>query len=161
VPVDEPGSLRVQVAGMAPGTDVHLKVFRGRSYKNMTVTLAEYPKNLLAGNTPGDDDNEPGLNGGEKGAMKGVSVQALTSEVRQQLNLPANVKGVVVTDVDESSSAAQEGLRPGDVVEQVNHKPVSTVADFNNAVKQSDGSGATLLLVRRGQVSNFVAVPNK
>jgi len=161
VPVDEPGSLRVQVAGMAPGTDVHLKVFRGGSYKNVTVTLAEYPKNLLAGNTPGDDDNEPGLNGGEKGAMKGVSVQALTSEVRQQLNLPANVKGVVVTDVDESSSAAQEGLRPGDVVEQVNHKPVSTVADFNNAVKQSDGSGATLLLVRRGQVSNFVAVPNK
>jgi len=43
----------------------------------------------------------------------------------------------------------------------VNHKPVNSVGDFNSAVKQGDGSGATLLLIRRGQVSNFVAVPNK
>ena len=161
VAVDEPGSLRVQVAGMAPGSEVHLKVFRSGSYKNVAVTLAEYPKNLLAANNPDDEDNQPGLNGGEKGAMKGVSVQAITPEIRQQLNLNANAKGVVVTDVEESSQAAQEGLKPGDVIEQVNHKPVSSVADFNNAVKQGDGSGATLLLFRRGQVSNFVAVPNK
>jgi len=159
--VDERGSLQVIVAGMAPGSDVHLKIFRSGNYKDVTVTLAEYPKNLLAGNNPDDDDNQPGLNGGEKGAMKGVSVQAITPEVRQQLNLSANAKGVVVTDVDESSQAAQEGLKPGDVVEQVNHKPVTSVSDFNSAVKQGDGSGATLLLVRRGQVSNFVAVPNK
>jgi serine protease Do len=162
VAVDEPGSLRVQVAGMAPGSAVHLKIFRNGSYQDTTVTLAEYPKNLLAGNNPDDDDNQPGLNGsGEKGSMKGVSVQALSSDVRQQLNIGANVKGVVVTDVDQDSAAAQEGLKPGDVIEQVNHKPVATVGDFNSAVKQSTGSGATLLLVRRGQVSNFVAVPNK
>jgi Do/DeqQ family serine protease len=161
VAVDEPGSLRVQVAGMAPGSAVHLKIFRNGSYQDTTVTLAEYPKSLLAGNNP-DDDDQPGLNGsGEKGSMKGVSVQALSSDVRQQLNIGANVKGVVVTDVDQDSAAAQEGLKPGDVIEQVNHKPVATVADFNSAVKQSTGSGATLLLVRRGQVSNFVAVPNK
>jgi serine protease Do len=158
---DEPGSLRVIVAGMAPGSEVHLKIFRSGNYKDVTVTLAELPKNLLAGNNPDDDDNQPGLNGGEKGAMKGVSVQAITPEVRQQLNLSATAKGVVVTDVDESSQAAQEGLKPGDVVEQVNHKPVNSVGDFNSAVKQGDGSGATLLLIRRGQVSNFVAVPNK
>ena len=161
VTVDEPGSLRVQVAGMAPGSPVHLKVFRNGNYKDVTVTLAEYPKNLLAGNNPDDDDNQPGLNGGEKGAMKGVSVQALTPDVRQQLNLPAAAKGVVVTDVDENSQAAQEGLKPGDLIQQVNHKPVTNVAEFNAAVKQGDGSGSTLLLVRRGQVSNFVAVPNK
>jgi serine protease Do len=161
VQVDEPGSLRVQVAGMAPGSDVHLKVFRGGSYKDVTVALAEYPKNLLAGNNPDDDDNQPGLNGGEKGAMKGVSVQALSADLRQQLNVPTTAKGVVVTDVDESSPAAQEGLKAGDLIEQVNHKPVNSVADFNSAVKQSDGSGATLLLIKRGQVSNFVAVPNK
>jgi serine protease Do len=146
---------------MAPGTPVHLKVFRSGNYKDVTVTLAEYPKSLLAGNNPDDDNNQPGLNSGEKGALKGVSVQALTSDVRQQLNLPAGAKGVVITDVDENSQAAQEGLKPGDLIQQVNHKPVTSVAEFNAAVKQGDGSGATLLLVHRGQVSNFVAVPNK
>ena len=139
VTVDEPGSLRVQVAGMAPGTPVHLKVFRSGNYKDVTVTLAEYPKSLLAGNNPDDDNNQPGLNSGEKGALKGVSVQALTSDVRQQLNLPAGAKGVVITDVDENSQAAQEGLKPGDLIQQVNHKPVTSVAEFNAAVKQGDG----------------------
>ena len=160
-PVDETGSLRVQVAGMAPGSTVNLKIFRSGSYLEVPVTLAEYPKNLLAGNNP-DEDNAPDLGGsGEKGAMKGVSVQALTSDIRQQLELPATQKGVVVTDVDADSPAAQEGLKPGDVIEQVNHKPVNSVADFNAAVKPGTGNRATLLLVRRGQVSQFVAVPNK
>lgn len=161
-PVDERGSLQVLVAGIPPGSQVHLKVFRNGSYKDVTVTLAEYPNKLLAGNNPDDDDNQPGMNGsGEKGALKGVSVQTLTSEIRQQLNVPAGAKGVVVTEVDQESVAAQEGLRQGDVIEQVNHKPVTNVAEFNAAMKQGEGSGSTLLLVQRGQVSNFVAIPNK
>jgi serine protease Do len=161
VPVDEVGSLRVQIAGMAPGSSVHMKVFRNGHSQDETVTLAEYPKNLLAGNNGDEDNDQPGFNGGEKGALKGVSVSPLTAETRQQLNVPETTKGVVVTDVDPDSQAAQQGLKPGDVIQQVNHKPVTNVADFNSAVRQSTGSDSTLLLVRRGQVSNFVAVPNK
>jgi serine protease Do len=159
--VDDPGALRVQVAGMAPGSTVHLKVFRSGSYKDVTVTLAEYPKNLLAAND-NDDDNQPGMGGnGERGAMKGVAVEPLSSDIRQQLNVPNRVNGVVVTDVDEDSPAAGVGLRQGDVIEQVNHRPVTSVSDFNAAVKQGNANGSTLLLVRRGQATQFVAVPNK
>jgi serine protease Do len=159
-PVEEVGALQLQIAGIAPGSSVHLKVYRNGSYRDVNVTLAEYPSNLLAGKD--EDDNQPSMpSGGEKGALKGVSVQAITPDIQQQLRLPANAKGVVVTDVDEASQAAAEGLRPGDVIQQVNHKPVNSVSDFNNAVKQSNGSGATLLLVVRNGVSNFVAVPNK
>ncbi len=158
--VDDPGSLRVQVAGMAPGSTVHLKVFRSGDYKDIGVALAEFPKNKLSG-TADQEDTQPGLNGsGEKGALKGISVQAITSDIRQQLSLPANTKGVVVTDIDEDSTATREGLRQGDVIEQVNRRPVTSVADFNSAVSQGRGD-STLLLVRRGQASVFMAIPNK
>jgi Do/DeqQ family serine protease len=160
-PVDDPGALRVQVAGMSPGSTIHLKVFRNGSTRDMAVTLGEYPSKLLAGNQD-DQGNQPGLNGsGEKGAMKGVSVQTLTPELRQQLEINGNFKGVVVTEVDPESQAAQAGLMQGDVITQVNRKPVNDVGAFNDAVRQGNGSDATLLLVRRGQGSLFLAIPNK
>jgi Do/DeqQ family serine protease len=159
-PVDEPGQLRIVVAGMAPGSVAHLKVFRSGNYKEVNVTLAEFPKKLLAGGTDQDNDNGPNLGEGEKGAMKGVSVQALSPDLRQQLQLNDNVKGVVVTEIDPDSPAAREGLQQGDVITQVNHKNVTSVAEFNAAVHQGGGAGGrTLLLVRRGQGSTFVAVP--
>ncbi len=67
----------------------------------------------------------------------------------------------MITDIDENSQAAQAGLQQGDVITQVNRKPVTNVAEFNAAVKQGAGSGSTLLLIQRGQVNQFVTVPNK
>jgi serine protease Do len=161
-PVEERGQLQLQVASMTPGTTVNLKIFRSGSYKDVSLTLAEFPKNLLAGKGGDDDqDDQPGANiPGEKGSMKGVSVEGINAEIRQQLQLPASAKGVVVTEVDDDSVAAREGLKPGDVIVQVNRKPVNSVSEFNSAVSQG-GSGSTLLLVNRGGVTNFIAIPNK
>jgi Do/DeqQ family serine protease len=160
-PVEDQGSLRVLIAGMSPGSTAHLKIFRNGSYRDVNVTLGEYPNKLLAGNDS-DQDNGPGLNGsGEKGALRGVSVQALTSDIRQQLQLGGNVNGVVVTDVDDDSPAAKAGLRTGDVITQANRKPVTNVNEFNAAVKQASNADTTLLLVRRGPGSAFIAIPNK
>jgi serine protease Do len=160
-PVDQPGQLRIVVAGMTPGSVAHLKVFRGGSYKDVNVTLTEFPKKLLAGGDDQDNDNQPGFGEGEKGALKGVSVQALTPDIRQQLQIADNVKGVVVTDVDQDSPAARAGLQQGDVITQVNRRNVTSVSDFNSAAKQGGSAGRTLLLVKRGQGSVFVAVPNQ
>jgi serine protease Do len=99
---------------------------------------------------------------GEKGALKGVSVQALTPEIREQLQLPDDSKGgVVITDLDEDSPAAAVGLQSGDVILQVNHRAVNTVAEFNSAVRAGASKESTLLLVRRGAGTNFIVVPNK
>ncbi|MGI8744697.1 MAG: DegQ family serine endoprotease [Bryobacteraceae bacterium] len=156
-PVSDVNAFRLQVAGMAPGTNVNLKIFRNGSYKDVALTLAEM-KALTAAN--GESSNTiPGR--GEKGAMQGVSVQALNSDLRQQLQIPEGTKGVIITDLDEDSPAAQAGLRQGDVIEQVNRKPVSTGDQFNAAVRQGDGAGSTLLLVKRGQGTQFLVIPNK
>jgi serine protease Do len=93
--------------------------------------------------------------------LRGVSVQALNSDLRQQLQLPEGTTGLVITDVDSDSPAAASGLEQGDVIVQVNHKPVNTVGDFNAAVRAGASKDSTLLLVRSQQGTHFVVVPNK
>jgi serine protease Do len=157
-PVEDVNTFRLAVAGFAPGTTVHLKVARSGQSLDIPVALGEY--NLEAdGNGKGPDDNQPGA--GEKGALRGVSVQTLNSDLRQQLQLPEGIAGVVITDVDSDSPAAAAGLEQGAVIVQVNHKPVNSVAEFNSAVRAGASKDSTLLLVRTQQGTRFVVVPNK
>jgi serine protease Do len=156
-PANDLNSFRLQVAGFAPGTTVHLKVDRGGQILDLPVTLSEF--NLEAENKGEGEGNLP--NGGEKGALKGLSVQALTRDIRQQLQLPEGTEGVVITDVDADSAASAAGLQQGDVIVQVNRKPVNSVSEFNAAVKAGASRESTLLLVRSQRGIGFVVVPNK
>jgi serine protease Do len=156
-PVDDVNAFRLQVAGFAPGTTVHLRVNRSGQTMDLPVTLSTF--DLEAENKGGAEGNVP--SGGEKGALKGLSVQALTPELRQQLQTPEGAQGVVITDVDPDSGASAAGLQQGDIIVQVDRKPVMSVAEFNAAVKASASRESTLLLVKRGQGTQFVVVPNK
>jgi serine protease Do len=157
--ITDVNAFRLQVAGFAPNTTVHLKVARNGQSLDVPVTLGEF--NLEAENRAGNGQggNLPG--NGEKGAMRGVSVQSLTGDLRRELNLPENTTGVAITDVDDDSPAAAAGLQQGDVIVQVNHRPVNNVADFNRAVREGASRDSTLLLVKRGEGTQFVVVPNK
>jgi Do/DeqQ family serine protease len=155
--VDDVNAFRLQIAGFAPGTTVHLKIARNGQTMDVPVTLAEL--DLDANNGTGGPTEKFG--GGEKGALQGVSVQALTSDLRRQLDLPEDTAGVVITTVDDDSQAAQAGLRSGDVILQVNHKPVNSVSQFNQAIREGASRESTLLLVKRGPGTSFIVVPNK
>jgi serine protease Do len=156
-PVEDVNSFRLQVAGFAPGTTVHLKVARNGQTMDLPVTLSEF--NLEAENKGGAEGNLPSA--GEKGALNGVSVQALTSDLRQQLQIPDGTQGVVITDIDPNSQASAAGLQQGDIIVQVDRKPVTTVSEFNAAVRAGASRDSTLLLVKRGQGTQFVVVQNK
>jgi serine protease Do len=88
-------------------------------------------------------------------------VQGLNSDLRKELQLPEGTSGVVITELDSDSPASAAGLEQGDVIVQVNHKPVNTVTEFNSAVRAGASKDSTLLLVKRGQGTQFVVVPNK
>ncbi len=155
-PVDDVNAFRLQIAGFEPGTTVNLKIARSGQNLNVPVKLGEF-------NEKADATGErPEIQGkGEKGALGGVSVEALNSNIREQLQLPEGTAGVIITDVDEDSAASAAGLHSGDVIVQVNHRDVKTVAEFNAAVKAGAARESTLLLVRRGGGNAFVVVPNK
>jgi Do/DeqQ family serine protease len=156
-PVDDVNEFRLQVAGFAPNTTIHLKVERSGQTTDIPVTLGEF--NLEAEANGRQQGNLPG--GGDKGALHGVTVQSVTPGLRRELQLPEGTSGVVIAEVDDDSPAAQVGLQQGDVIMQVNHRAVSTVAEFNSAVKAGASKESTLLLVRRGSGTSFIVVPNK
>jgi len=85
----------------------------------------------------------------------GVVVEDLTAEQRKQLNLK-DQQGVVITDI--KGAARRTALQPGDVVLMVGRKSVKSANDFNDAVKDVKPGGSVMLLVRREDVTQFVAV---
>ncbi len=148
-PITGPNDLRLKVGTMAPGATVHLKVDRSGESKGFTVVLGEVPSTKKAGTSPAGSE--------ENNAMSGVEVQDLTSDIRNQLGLNSDVKGVVVTNVAEASPAASAGLQRGDVIEQVNRQPVNSVGDYDRLVQQS-GNQALVLLVNRGGNTTFMVI---
>jgi len=83
-------------------------------------------------------------------------VQNLTPDIRDQLGLPANVKGVVVSDLEPGSPAAQSGIQPGDIIEAINRHPVNSVTDFNRLA--AEAKGQTLLRINRQGNGLFVVI---
>ncbi|MGC1290198.1 MAG: PDZ domain-containing protein, partial [Candidatus Acidiferrales bacterium] len=156
-PITGGTDLTAQIASMSPGTTVHLKVFRDGKTFDVAVTLA--PGSAYAGmpNEPqsgNEGSGESPENGGK--AMQGVQVQNLTPDIAQQLNLPIGTKGVVVDSVDQSSAAAEAGLARGDVIQEVNHKPVSNMTEFRNALAGSDDQPVLLLVIPQGQAGQTI-----
>lgn len=151
-------SLRNKIASMAPGTKVNLHLYRNGNPSDVTVTLGERPAELEARGSRRGGGGEPG--GGQASGLEGVNVEDLTPEVARQMNLGRNETGVVVTDVDESSVAAEAGLQRGDIIEQVNRQPVKSASEFDRMVRAGKG-GTTLLLVNRNGVRNYVAIEAK
>jgi len=92
---------------------------------------------------------------GKTGNALGVVVDNLTAEQRKQLNLK-DEQGVVITDL--RGAARRSPLQPGDVVLMVGRKSVKSANEFNDAVKDVKAGGSVMLLVRREDVTQFVAV---
>ena len=148
-PVQGPNDLRLKVATMTPGTTVHLAVNRNGESRDISLTLGEAPEAKGAGNTSGGSiENSP---------MRGVQVDELNGDIRQQLGLNSNVKGVVVTDVPDGSPASDAGLQRGDVIQQINREPVTSVADYQRLIGQA-GKQTLVLLINRGGATTFLVV---
>jgi serine protease Do len=133
---------------MTPGTTVHLKVNRNGQVRDVTLTLGEMPEGKNASNTPETGESSP---------MKGVQVDQLTPDIRQQLGLNSDVRGVVVTEVPPGSSAEDAGLQRGDVIEQVDRQPLNSVSEYQRLIRQA-GNKTMVLLVNRGGDTTFVVV---
>jgi serine protease Do len=145
--VTDVSDLRLEVAGISPGTTVHLQVSRKGAVRDLPVTLGELPSK--------DEIASAGSESGG-GALQGVQVETLTPAISRDLQLPASTTGVVVDRVDQASAAADAGLRSGDVIQEVNHQPVRNARDYRTALSQA--KSPVLLLVDRGGNTMYVAI---
>jgi serine protease Do len=142
-PVTDSNQLRMSISMMQPGTELKLKTLRNGTERDATVKLAEMPKESAKADSTNDDP------GGSK-ALEGVEVSGLDSRTARQLGIPETTKGVVVTDIDPASKLADSGLQKGDVIQEVNHQPVTNVSEFQSAVHKA-GSDPLLLVNREGR----------
>jgi serine protease Do len=146
-------SLRNRVADTAPGSSATVTIVRDGARRDVTVKLNETAadKSARSGGSEGTTEDKAAL---------GVSVAPLTPELATRYNLPRNAKGVVVQDVNPDGRAADAGLQPGDLIQQVNRQSVETVEDLRTAVRRSIDKPVLLLIGREGR-NLFVTVrPN-
>jgi serine protease Do len=150
--VDSSRALSRSVASAPPSRPAKLTVWRDNRSRELTVELGQAEQ----GEAAAASSLAPGQSG--SGAL-GLTLQSLTGEVRAQLGLPSSVEGALVTNVSPDSTAAEKGLRPGDVITRVNQRAVTGVADTIAALNAAKESGENaLLLVRRSDSQRFVAL---
>jgi len=148
MPVDDFNDFPPMVARTPVGTKTKVKVIREGREKTFTVKLGELP-------------DEPMLFAKaveEEGETLGLRVHTLTPEMAVRLGVGEDVKGVVVTEVEAESPAEKANLRPGDIVIEVNRKPVGGAAEFAEEIGDAPAGKIVLLLVRRGRNTIFITL---
>jgi serine protease Do len=141
-PVEDASELQMAVGLKSPGDKVSLQVLRDGKQENYSLKLASLDDK---------DNNERAANGTHDKARWGIGLTDASADVRSQLELPDDVKGAVVTNVQPGSAAENAGLHQGDVILQVNRKDTKTAADAKQALTSiQDGQDALLLVHSNG-----------
>lgn len=147
--VQDTNSLRNRVASTAPGSNATIVVIRDGKEQTLTVKLGELAESRTARrDTEGDRSDHTAL---------GVSVAPLTPELASRAGVPKDVRGLLVQEVNPDGRAADAGIQAGDVIQEVNRKPVATVEELRAAVRTTTDR-PTLLLVNREGRDLFVTV---
>jgi serine protease Do len=148
--VSDSRHLKLQVARVRPGQSVDVKFLRDGKEKTLAVNVGELPntEKLAKNDHNAKDDN---------GTLNGVAVDDLNPRARRELDLPADMRGALITGVDSDSAAAESGLKAGDVILEINREKVATAAD---AVRLTEHAAdkTTLLKVWSKGGQHFVVV---
>lgn len=151
--VPDSRQFRLRVAATKPGTKVPVKIMRDGKEQTLSVTVKEMDGPQLAGK---DSPRESSI----AQPLPGLTLGALEQANRRQFNIPANIKGVLVTEVEPDSPAANVGIRPGDVIQEINRKTVAT-EDEAFAAAEKTGKNSTLLRIWSRGGSRFVVLTDK
>jgi serine protease Do len=143
------------IGGLAPGNSVKLNVLHKGEDKVVSMTLGQLPNTLEA---KADNDND------DKGGStaRGTAVPKLGLTVAPANSVAgAGKDGVVVTDVDPKSAAAERGFKEGDVILEVGGKSVANAGDVREAINaaRTDNKNSVLMRIKSGGSLRFVAVP--
>jgi serine protease Do len=155
--VEDTRGLVRQVGNTEVGKTVRVVVNREGKTQTLRVELGrreEAEGTVPAAQTEDEPEAPSEMN------MFGLSIQPLNDELRGQLELESEAEGLVITDVDELSSAYEKGVRAGDVITEAGQRKVTTISGFEDRVAEARDAGrkSLLLLVRRAGEPRFVAL---
>lgn len=148
VPVKDPSHLRSMVAETSPDTTSTVTILRDKDKKDVKIIITELPKDLAKASNEGPESSK-----GDH-ALAGLTVE----DNKDRSGKSRHRGGVVVTDVEPDSATERAGVRPGDVIMEINRKPVRTVADFDKLTGQLSAKTPVLLLINRGNATIFLSI---
>jgi serine protease Do len=149
--VDTP-TFKLTLSQMKPHSTLKLKVFRDGKVMEQTVVLGQIPTGEDHGTARPTDISQfakPGL---------GITAEPVTEAIKDRLQLPSDAKGIIVTDVEPEGAAAEAGLQHGDIIEELNRKPLSNVEQLQRCIT-SGSQKPSLLLISRAGSHMFIAIP--
>jgi len=150
-PVEDSRDLRFKIASIRPGSSARLQVLRDGQRREVNVVLGERPESETQ--TPVSPEQPD-----DSSSALGIQVQELSPQIREQLELESGTQGVLIAAVQPGSPAAEAGLTRGDVIQEVNRKPVRNVQDLRQALASVGKDQPVLLLINRGGGTTYVAV---
>jgi serine protease Do len=147
--VVDPRTLQGQVVGTVVGNQISLVVMReGKKVTLRPVIREQNEPAQIARVNPMKQD----------GPFAGVAVQDLDGRIAQQLGLAEEVSGVVVMEVTPGSYAERAGLAQGDVISEINRKPVSSERDFIQVVSHLEKQQDALIFIHRGKGALYLTI---
>src|SRR5437660_2692453 len=156
-------TLRTLVAQTQLNKQVEVEILRDGKPVKVKAQIKEQPlDNQTLGAVPRQNQPQPQTprqpNDQEtvESPLASIHVAELTSEKARQLDLPPNARGVLVTNVDPDSGVAE--LQKGDVIEEINQQPVTSVSDYNKVAGSLDASQPQILSVCRHRARSFLVL---
>ncbi len=146
--IDEMRDLPRLVADFKPGQEAKVTVWRQGKRHKLKVTIAALKEDTLASLE----------NPAEPGPRLGLALAPISDELRRKMAVAEGVQGALVVEVEPGSPAAQQGLRPGDVVVQADRKLVSQPRDLVDIIQAQSVGDRVLLLINRQGSQRFVTV---
>ncbi|UWR21423.1 Do family serine endopeptidase [Sulfitobacter sp. S190] len=158
VDVEDTRGLVRQVGNSPVGAVVQVTVLREGETQTIPVTLGRRED---ADGAAAPEEEEPEAEAeAESSELLGLTLTALTDDMREELGVADDMNGLVVTDVEADSEAAEKGLIAGDVITEAGQQPVASISELTRSVEAAREAGrkSLLLLVRRGGDPRFVAL---
>jgi serine protease Do len=150
-PVMDSRRLQLDVASTTPGSTVPVEILRDGGKKTLDVTVKQLPGSDKLAEADSSSTSDTGT-------LNGVEVADLDQQAHQQFNVPKNISGAVVTQVEPGSPAAEAGLKPGAVIQEINHKPVKSADEAVKLTEKSEKNKRTLVRVWENGGSHYVVV---
>jgi len=153
--VESPTQFRNLVAQTPIGKTVRIKLLRGGTARDFEVAIAEQPKTFAQSSSPGDEGDEAP----SSGAFAGMDVRELTPELARRFNLPRGGKGgVIVARIAEGSPAGEAGLQVGDLITEINRKPIAGLRAFQIVTESLAAKEPALVLVIRNGRNFYLTI---
>lgn len=142
-PIKSLQTFRYDISLMNPESKVNLKINRKGKIMSIPVTLGS----AAEGGSPAVISQK-----------LGIEVENMTSELGRQLGYTSTEEGVVISKVKPGSPASLAGIRPGFLIQAINHKKVSNTTDYEAALNEASQNKRVLMLIRHGKMTRFYSI---